>query len=87
MAKGAVCKTVSCGFNSHPRLHFFVLPENHIRRRLACRFELEGRSLAEIFEEKTENELDKPGKRDYITGYSIEKENMKCARVAEWQTR
>ena len=26
MAKGAVCKTVSCGFNSHPRLHF--LPQN-----------------------------------------------------------
>ena len=25
MAKGAVCKTVSCGFNSHPRLHFFAL--------------------------------------------------------------
>ena len=28
MAKGAVCKTVSCGFNSHPRLHF--LPRSRI---------------------------------------------------------
>ncbi len=24
MAKGAVCKTVSCGFNSHPRLQFRI---------------------------------------------------------------
>lgn len=40
MAKGAVCKTVSCGFNSHPRLHFLPnsLYFNHLQNTIFCRF-------------------------------------------------
>ena len=37
-------------------------------------FELDGDIPAENFVEKSGNELDKPSKRGYITGYSIEKE-------------
>lgn len=37
-------------------------------------FEPEEDMPMEKFEEKSENELDKPSKQDYITGYSIEKE-------------
>ena len=59
-----------------------ILPDRSVlsvNRVIIARFERRCNIIFEFFAEKMKNELDKHGKRDYITGYSIEKEYKMCS--------